>query len=93
MQGDPALGKQLLTAFGCGGCHQTAGVPRADGKVGPSLRGLAHRRVIAGSLPNTRENVADWIANPKSVDPNTLMPDLGVTRAQAGAITDYLYEH
>jgi cytochrome c2 len=85
--------KQAIVAYGCGGCHQIEGVTDANGKVGPSLHGLADRRVIAGSLPNTPKNVAQWIADPKTVDPNTLMPDLGVTRSQAQAIADYLYEH
>jgi len=92
-ESDATLGKQLLVAFGCGGCHRISGISQADGRVGPSLHGLAYRRVIAGSLPNTPENVARWIADPKAVDPNTLMPDLGVTRTEAQAITDYLYAH
>lgn len=90
---DVDMGKQFVTAFGCGGCHEIAGVARADGQVGPSLHDLRQRRVIAGSLPNTPENVARWIDDPKAVDAETLMPDLGVTRTQAQAIADFLYEH
>jgi cytochrome c len=90
---DADQGKQLVGAFGCGGCHEIAGLTGADGQVGPSLHGLRHRRIIAGSLPNTRENVARWVDDPKAVDTDTLMPDLGVTRSQAQAIADYLYEH
>jgi cytochrome c2 len=86
-------GHQLVGAFGCGGCHEIAGVAGADGQVGPSLNDLSRRRVIAGSLPNTPENVARWIHDPKAIDPETLMPDLGVTQTQAQAIADYLYEH
>jgi cytochrome c len=91
--GDADHGRQLVGAFGCGGCHEIAGVAEADGQVGPSLHGLRHRRIVAGSLPNTPENVARWIDDPKAVDPGTLMPDLGVTRSQAQAIAEYLYEH
>jgi cytochrome c2 len=92
-QGDAQLGKELVNAYGCGGCHEIADVAGADGQVGPSLQGLRDRRVIAGSLPNTPENVARWIGDPKSINPDTLMPDLGVSPTQAKAIADYLYEH
>ena len=91
--GSAGTGQELVGAFGCGGCHEIADVTGADGKVGPSLHGLRHRRLIAGSMPNTPENAARWISDPKAVDPNTLMPDLGVTRSQAQAIVTFLYEH
>ena len=91
--GDARMGKQLLGAFGCGGCHRISDVTGADGRVGPSLDGLRHRRIIAGSLPNTPENLTRWINDPKAVDRDTLMPDLGVTRSQARLIAEYLYEH
>jgi cytochrome c len=91
--GAAGSGKELVGAFGCGGCHAIADVTGADGRVGPSLHGLRHRRLIAGSLPNTPDNAARWIADPKAVDPETLMPDLGVTRSQAQAIVAFLYEH
>jgi len=87
------MGKQLISAFGCGGCHSISGISNADGRVGPSLRNLSQRRTIAGSLVNTPENVAAWIDNPKAVNPTTLMPDLGVDRSQAEDIAAYLYSH
>ena len=90
-RGDSA--PRLISSFGCGGCHTIAGIDRADGRVGPSLRHLGRRRTIAGTLVNTPENLARWIDDPKAVNPRTLMPDLRVTRAQAREIADYLESH
>ena len=85
-------GKQLVGAFGCGGCHQIAGVSGRDGQVGPSLAASArrvHRRLAAEHAGE----LSRWIGDPKRIDPGTLMPDLGVSRTQAQAIADYLYRH
>lgn len=90
--GDADIGRQLVSAFGCGGCHRIGGVRDADGRVGPSLRGLAGRRTIAGALPNTPATVARWVHDPPAIDPATLMPDLGITRDQARDIAAYLYD-
>ena len=46
---------------------------------------------IAGVLPNTPENVARWISDPKAVDEKTAMPKLGVTGADASDIATYIY--
>jgi cytochrome c len=89
--GDPARGVIALRAHGCGGCHVIPGVAEARGAVGPSLAGLVTRTHIAGRLTNTPLNVVAWIRSPRSVDPGTLMPDLGVTEGQARDIAAYLY--
>ena len=89
--GNADRGKQLIVDYGCGQCHLVAGVDGADGRVGPELDELARRRYIAGQLDNTPANLARWIMDPKSVDPNTVMPDLGVTRPDARDIAAYLY--
>jgi cytochrome c2 len=89
--GDPSLGQGKVTAYGCGGCHEIPGVEGAGGKVGPSLKGFAGRTFVAGRLTNTPDNVQAWIAHPRRVDPQTAMPELGVTPADARDITAYLY--
>jgi len=89
--GDPDRGKELIVGYGCGGCHTISGVDGADGRVGPELDDIARRRYIAGQLENTPENLAHWIMDPKAVDPNTVMPDLGVTRPESRHIAAYLY--
>ena len=84
-------GRQSLAGFGCGSCHTIAGVTAAHGRVGPPLSGVASRSIIAGELANTPENMMHWIEDPPSVEPNTDMPNLGVTPAQARDIAAYLY--
>jgi cytochrome c len=47
--------------------------------------------MIAGELPNSPGNLALWIQHPKSVEPGTAMPDLGLTTDQAQDAAAYLY--
>lgn len=89
--GNPDRGKQLIQNYGCGACHIVPGVPGARGLVGPPLNYFADRTMVAGELPNTPPNLTRWIMHPKQVEPNTAMPDLGVTQDQANDIAAYLY--
>lgn len=89
--GDPANGRRLLYAYGCGSCHAIPGVGEADGIIGPPLRGFGSRLYVAGVMPNTPENIFRWIAQPQEVQPGNAMPDLGVTREQARDMAAYLY--
>ena len=86
----PSGGHGLSEAYGCGACHSIPGVDGANGRVGPSLAGIRSRWTIAGRLPNTPANLARWIADPKRIDPGTLMPNLGVSPAEARDIAAYL---
>ncbi|HVM14010.1 MAG TPA: c-type cytochrome [Egibacteraceae bacterium] len=89
--GDPELGRDAIAAYGCTACHAVPGVPGNHTEVGPPLAGLAQRRVIAGRLPNTPENVAAWVRRPQEIDPGNVMPDLDVTPEDAEHIAAYLY--
>ena len=89
--GDPARGWQLVQDYGCGGCHAIPRVPQATGLVGPPLKGIGGRVYLAGRLENTPANLIGWIEHPRAVDPQTAMPELGVTRRQASDIAAYLY--
>ncbi|MFP5236576.1 MAG: c-type cytochrome [Acidobacteriota bacterium] len=89
--GDAHAGKQLIRSYGCGACHIIPGVNGARGLVGPPLYYFADRTMIAGELANTPPNLTRWIEHPKQVEPNTAMPDLGVTADQAKDIAAYLY--
>ncbi|WP_423141752.1 c-type cytochrome [Parablastomonas sp. CN1-191] len=84
------LARQTIAA-NCGACHTVPGVGTARGKVGPSLAGIGSRQVIAGRLPNSRANMLHWITHAQSVEPGSVMPDIPLTPAQAGAVADYLY--
>jgi cytochrome c1 len=89
--GNAEHGKQLITHYGCGACHMVPGVHAARGLVGPPLFFFSERTMIAGELPNTPANLARWIQHPRQVEPNTAMPDLGVTDYEAYDIAAYLY--
>jgi cytochrome c1 len=91
--GDAGAGKGAIRAYGCGGCHEIPGIDQATGEVGPSLHDLAATRYIAGTLPNTPDNLIRWIEDPQGVQPGTLMPNLGVSDQAAKDIAAYLYEH
>jgi cytochrome c2 len=89
--GSVARGRQAVEAMGCGACHTISGIPNAQGEVGPPLTGVARRSIIAGELANTPENMMRWIEDPQAVEPNTAMPNLGVTQQSARDIAAYLY--
>jgi cytochrome c1 len=66
-------------------------VDGAVGLVGPPLIHFARRSYIAGELPNTGQNLIRWIRSPRSVEPGTDMPDLGVSESDARNMAAYLY--
>ena len=89
--GDPESGKLLLRQYGCGTCHEIPGVATAHGRVGPPLTRIAKRVYLAGSLPNSPENMSAWIRDPQEFDPRTAMPDMQVAPAHARDMVAYLY--
>ncbi|WP_225409628.1 c-type cytochrome [Stigmatella hybrida] len=89
--GDPALGQAALLRYGCGSCHTIPGVPGATATVGPPLQSLGTRTYLAGRLPNTPENLIQWVRHPQAVEPGNGMPELNVTEEDARHIAAYLY--
>ena len=89
--GNARHGESLIQQYGCGSCHRIAGVPGANGNIGPPLEKLAHRVYVAGRLANTPENLIKWIRDPRAVDPSTVMPAVGLDEAGARDIAAYLY--
>ena len=89
---DPATlrGRQLLAQYQCGSCHAIPGVAASRGGVAGSLEGFGRRSYIAGRFPNEPDTLARWIAEPAALSPATLMPDMGVSDADASAIAAYL---
>jgi cytochrome c2 len=88
--GNPRQGRETIVRYGCGACHTIDGVPNARGLVGPPLAGIGERSYIAGHLPTTAENLMRWIEHPQRFDPQSAMPELGVTQADARDIVAYL---
>ncbi len=89
--GDAARGRLAMVEYGCGACHVIPGVASARGTVGPSLDGLARRAYIAGVLTNAPGDLTRWLMNPPLFSPETAMPNLGVTEADAADMAAYLY--
>jgi cytochrome c2 len=52
---------------------------------------FAWRSFIAGEVPNTPDNLVQWILAPQSIVPHTAMPALGLNVQQARDVTAYLY--
>jgi cytochrome c oxidase subunit 2 len=89
---DTLQGSQLFMMKGCIGCH-SLNATREMG-IGPNLAGIGARRMIAaGWLENTDANLARWIMDPQDVKKGSLMPDMGVTEAEAQALVAYLRQH
>jgi cytochrome c1 len=59
--------------------------------VGPPLNRFGSRSYIAGELANNGANLQRWIRDPRSVEPGTAMPNLGVTAVDAQDIAAYLF--
>jgi cytochrome c oxidase subunit II len=83
-------GEQLFMNSQCASCHRIAGTPAA-GTVGPDLTHVATRSTLAaGTIPNTRGELAAWIANPQAIKPGDRMPDLGLSHSQTAELVAYL---
>jgi mono/diheme cytochrome c family protein len=73
-------GKKLYSnKFGCNGCHA---IGEEGGKVGPALDRAGFR--LNGTW------VYRWVRNPQAMKPETRMPALGLSDADAKAVTMYL---
>ncbi len=74
------LGKRLyVNKYGCNGCHA---IGEEGGKVGPALDRAGFR--LNGTW------VYRWLKNPQAMKPETRMPALGLSDADAKAVTVYL---
>lgn len=82
--------KNILRTKGCISCHKIPGVSGAAGTFGPSLKGMSTRgRIVGGMLENDEENLKDWLRNPKSVKPSTLMPNLGLSEKEIQILVEF----
>jgi cytochrome c2 len=89
-QGDPKRGPELALRYGCAGCHEIPGVRGPRGRVGPSLDAVATRLYLGGRLPNTPDNLVQWIFNAREVDPKSAMPVTGISKREARDMAAYL---
>jgi cytochrome c oxidase subunit II len=83
-------GAQIFFSAGCGNCHQIRGTSAA-GRVGPDLTHVASRMTLAaGTIPNDRAHLEQWIADPQHVKPGNKMPQLHLSQQELTALTSYL---
>jgi cytochrome c oxidase subunit 2 len=83
-------GRDVFTERTCIMCHSISGT-QAGSRVGPELTHLATRpSIAAGTLPNTRENLARWILNPQLIKPGVHMPPNQLSPGDMNALLDYL---
>lgn len=89
--GDAALGKRLIEQYQCGACHAIPGVAGANSKAGPPLLAFGKRSYIAGRIPNLQAPLTQWLVDPPAMKPGTMMPNLGLSEADARHMAAYLY--
>lgn len=88
--GDAERGRQALAQYACIACHVIPGITGSDVHVGPPLERMAMRGLIAGAVPNTQVQMIRWLIAPQAIDPDTAMPAMGVTPADAADLAAYL---
>jgi len=83
-------GQRIFETTACINCHTVAGTV-ANGHFGPDLTHLMTRDTIAaGGAKNTPENLRQWILNPASIKPGSLMPAMQLSDPELDALTNYL---
>jgi cytochrome c oxidase subunit 2 len=90
----PAEIEQIVSGT-CMSCHTVSGVePLTDAPIqqpAPDLTHFGSRLTIAaGMLPNTEEDLAQWLRDPPEVKAGSKMPDYNLTEDQIEALVEYL---
>ncbi len=83
-------GRQLVEDGSCALCHRIAGTS-AGGRTAPDLSHVASRLTLgAGTIPNRRDALIDWLENPQRVKPGNRMPPPGLSRADLDDVVAYM---
>ena len=51
---------------------------------------MNRQTLAAGMVPNTRENLRQWVADPQKLKPGCLMPAFGLSPSDLDRVVDYL---
>jgi len=87
---DQRRGKEIFLKSGCVLCHAIRGTD-AGAQIGPDLTHFGSRKTIAaGTLWNTKGNLAGWIADPQNIKPGTHMATVPIGSAEMQPLIDYL---
>jgi cytochrome c oxidase subunit II len=83
-------GQQAFLKYACVFCHTIQGTPAA-GQMAPDLTHFGSRSTLAaGTLPNTKGNLAAWIADPQNIKPGNHMAMLPIQSQDLQPIVEYL---
>jgi len=83
-------GRKAFFRLSCIDCHRVRNTP-ARGVFGPDLTHLMSRQTLAsGMVPNTPENLRQWVSNPQTIKPGCLMPSFGLSERERDLIVGYL---
>uniref|UniRef100_Q01PD2 Cytochrome c oxidase subunit 2 n=1 Tax=Solibacter usitatus (strain Ellin6076) TaxID=234267 RepID=Q01PD2_SOLUE len=83
-------GRQIFETTACINCHTVTGTT-AHGTFGPDLTHLMSRDTIAsGAVPNSPENLRQWIRNPDAMKPGCRMPAMNLGEREISAVAAYL---
>lgn len=90
-EGETAVrGQEVFAAANCTECHTIAGTD-AQGLEGPALTHFGSRTSIAaGTVPNTTEELASWLADPTLIKEGVDMPAADLDQAELEALVAYL---
>jgi cytochrome c oxidase subunit 2 len=84
-------GKQVFQSSSCAMCHAITGADFAGAQRGPDLTHVASRQTLAaGTVKNTREDMAAWIRDPQRFKPGTAMPATPLSQDDLDAVVAYL---
>jgi cytochrome c oxidase subunit 2 len=85
------LGLQAFVANRCDACHTVRG-QSAESRLGPDLTHIGGRlHLAAGTLPNTPQGRAQWIAHVQQMKPGARMPSYDrLDAATLAALADWL---
>jgi mono/diheme cytochrome c family protein len=89
--GNPEAGRRAVEAYLCVTCHKVPGIAGGNNTVGPPLAGIATRQYIGGTLPNTPDNMLQWLRDPQKVKPGSAMPKLEIDEQDLRDMTAFLY--
>jgi cytochrome c2 len=98
--GDADKGRTVLDTKGCGSCHGFRGAAALGGSAAPAmdLKTMARAVRLAPDLSHARKRFASvaklaaWIRSPKSIKPDTLMPDAKLSEAEALDAATYIWK-
>lgn len=83
-------GQQIFLGSACVSCHTIEGT-NASGNAGPDLTHLANRLTLgAGTISNSRANLAGWIVNSQAIKPGNKMPPMNLNPEDLQALLAYL---